>query len=538
MRSRFLAELAVLAALSLTSQVSAAYVAPTLVRAEVAQGVLEGESLGEVLAFRGIPYAAAPVGNLRFQPPQPPKAWTGVKSALDMGPSCPQLIDDDPTENNDQVMAEDCLSLNVWTPRLDANKRPVMVWIHGGAFVVGSSRNTYYDGAHLAARGDVVVVSLNYRLGAWGFLSLEGFGGRYASSANIGLQDQVAALQWVRSNIAKFGGDPEKVTIFGESAGASSVGALLSMPVAKGLFARAILESGVPSKRPVEARERSARLAREFLKQAGVSTPDALSTKSMRDLLDTEQHIFNEHSELGTFVPWVDGTVLKEQPFAVVASGRGNRVPIMIGTTAEEMRYFSTAEDLGLERKPKSLLMKQLETAAGPRAQDVFNTYQRLYPNWGDMTVQISSDVVMRFRPSSWRSRRQLSSRFTCTFSPIARTPRTRISAPRTPWRFRSFSDSSISRRSSCSRAAIPGVTPWRTRSWIDGWRSRARAIRTLRQARFGRPTIRPSARPWSSATRSAPSTTLSRNNATPGVAAIRPWSRAGPSCSATSRST
>jgi para-nitrobenzyl esterase len=396
-RCGFIGVLAVLAALSLSGRVSAAYVPPTLVRAETAQGVLEGESLGKVLAFRGIPYAAAPVGNLRFQPPQAPQAWTGVRSALDMGPSCPQLIDDDPTENNDQVMAEDCLSLNVWTPRLDARKRPVMVWIHGGAFVVGSSRNTWYDGAHLAARGDVVVVTLNYRLGVWGFLALEGFGGRYASSANIGLQDQVAALQWVRNNIARFGGDPEKVTLFGESAGASSVGALLSMPVAKGLFARAILESGVPSKRPVEARERSARLAGEFLKQAGVSTPDGLATRSMRDLLDIEQHIFNEHSELGTFVPWVDGTVLKEQPFAVVASGRGIRVPIMIGTTAEEMRYFSTAEDLGLERKPKGLLMKQLEAAAGPRAQDVFNTYQRLYPNWGDMVVQISSDAIMRF---------------------------------------------------------------------------------------------------------------------------------------------
>jgi para-nitrobenzyl esterase len=394
MRSGFLAVLAVLA--TLFSQVSAAYVRPTLVRAVISQGTLEGESLGNVRAFRDIPYAAPPVGNLRFQPPQPPKSWTGVRSALDMGPSCPQLIDDDPTENNDQVMAEDCLSLNVWTPQTDAGKRPVMVWIHGGAFVVGSARNTYYDGVNLSARGDVVVVSLNYRLGAWGFLSLEKFGGQYAGSANIGLQDQVAALQWVQKNIGKFGGDPANVTIFGESAGASSVGALLSMPVAKGLFARAILESGVPSKRPVEARERSALLAAEFLKTAGASTPAGLATKSMPELLEAERKLFDGHSELGTFVPWVDGTVLKEQPFAVVAEGRGNRVPILIGTTAEEMRYFSTAEDLGLERKPKDLLMKQLQAAAGPRAQAVFNTYQRLYPNWGDMVVQISSDAIMR----------------------------------------------------------------------------------------------------------------------------------------------
>jgi len=393
-RSGFLAVLAALATLS--SQTSVAYARPNLVRAVTPQGTLEGESLGNVMVFRGIPYAVPPIGNLRFQPPQPPKSWTGVRSALDMGPSCPQLIDADPTENNDQVMAEDCLSLNVWTPRLDARKRPVMVWIHGGAFVVGSSRNTFYDGVNLAARGDVVVVSINYRLGAWGFLSLEKLGGQYAGSANIGLQDQVAALQWVRNNIGAFGGDPGNVTIFGESAGASSVGALLSMPVAKGLFARAILESGFPSKRPVEARERSALLAAEFLKLAGASTPAGLAPKSMPDLLEAQRKLFDPHSDLGTFVPWVDGTVLKEQPFAVVAEGRGNRVPILIGTTAEEMRYFSTAEDLGLERKPKDLLMRQLQAAAGPSAQAVLDTYQRLYPNWGEMVVQISSDVVMR----------------------------------------------------------------------------------------------------------------------------------------------
>ena len=394
MRSSYLAMLVALATLS--SQMSVAYVKPILVRVGVAQGTLEGESLGNVMAFRDIPYAAPPVGNLRFQPPQPPQSWTGVRSALDMGPACPQLIDADPTEINDSVMAEDCLSLNVWTPRTDAGKRPVMVWIHGGAFVVGSARNNFYDGVNLSAHGDVVVVSINYRLGAWGFLALEKFGGQYTGAANIGLQDQIAALQWVQKNIGKFGGDPGNVTIFGESAGAASVGALLSMPVAKGLFSRAILESGVPSKRPVAARERSAALAAEFMKLAGASSPAGLATKSMQDLLEAERKLFDEHSDLGTFVPWVDGTVLKEQPFAVVAEGRGNRVPILIGTTAEEMRYFSTAEDLGLERKPQDLLMRQLQAAAGPRAQTVFDTYQRLYPNWGDLVVQISSDAIMR----------------------------------------------------------------------------------------------------------------------------------------------
>ena len=139
------------------------------------QGALEGEALTSVAAFRGIPYAAPPIGSLRFRAPQPPAPWTGVRSALDLGPACPQLIDADLTENNHAVMAEDCLSLNIWTPRVDARKRPVMVWIHGGAFVVGSARNTNYDGARLAAHGDVVVVTLNYRLGAWRRVRMSGF---------------------------------------------------------------------------------------------------------------------------------------------------------------------------------------------------------------------------------------------------------------------------------------------------------------------------------------------------------------------------
>ena len=378
------------------SQPALAHEEPRRERASTHQGVLEGEAEGQTSAFRGIPYAAAPVGALRFRPPQPPPSWTGTRLALDQSPACPQLIDNDPTENNEAVMAEDCLALNVWTPRVDTKRRPVMVWIHGGAFVVGSARNTWYNGARLAARGGVVVVSINYRLGAWGFLSLPSFGPAYAGSANAGLLDQVAALEWVRANIANFGGDPGNVTIFGESAGASSVGALLSMPQAKGLFAKAILQSGVPSARPADALERQNRLAEEFLKLVGAGTASALELKSMEELLHAQEKIFSTHSDLGTFVPSVDGVVLKERPFSVVAEGRGARVPVLIGTTLEEMRYFSTAEDLGLERKPRELLLKQLEAATGARAPSVLKIYEDLYPKWGDAVVQVASDAVMR----------------------------------------------------------------------------------------------------------------------------------------------
>lgn len=368
-----------------------------LVRAATAQGVIEGESQGSVIAYRGIPYAAPPLGELRFRPPMPAVPWSGVRSGLDMGPACPQLIDDDPTENSEAVMSEDCLTLNVWTPGPDAAKRPVLFWIHGGGFTVGSARNTWYDGQHLAARGDVVVVSINYRLGAWGFLDLRSFGARYRESANVGLLDQIAALQWVKQNIAHFGGDPGNVTIFGESAGAASVGDLLSMPVAENLFAKAILESGVPGGRTGNMSIRHAHLTTAFLKLAGAHSVDKLSKKSMRELLDAQRRLFATTTDIGTFGPSIDGQVLKARPFAAVAAGRGNRVPILIGTTREEMRYFSTAADNGLETKPRPLLLKQLEPIVGSRAQEVLDEYQRLYPKWGDTVVQIASDAIMRF---------------------------------------------------------------------------------------------------------------------------------------------
>jgi para-nitrobenzyl esterase len=253
----------------------------------------------------------------------------------------------------------------------------------------------WYDGSRLATRGDVVVVSINYRLGAWGFLALGSTGDpRYAKSANNGLLDQIAALAWVHENIAHFGGDPNNVTIFGESAGSASVGDLLAMPEAAGLFAKAILESGLPGTTP--AGPKPARIMQDFLARAGAKTPSDLANKSMDELLDAQKEVFEKSSELGTFGPSVDGVVLREPPFVTLAAGRGNKVPIMVGTTLDEMRYFSTVEDLGLERKSSALLQQQLQTAAGERGKDVLELYQREYPKWGDTVVQIVSDVFMR----------------------------------------------------------------------------------------------------------------------------------------------
>jgi para-nitrobenzyl esterase len=242
--------LAILGTLGLAARTSPASLAAAQADGPVVRttgGLVRGEIEKDVLVFRGIRFAAPPVGPLRFRPPMPPSPWNDVEPALDFAPACPQLVAIDLTENNNSVMAEDCLALNIWTPHVDAKKRPVMVWIHGGGFVGGSARNTWYDGAALSARGDVVVVTLQYRLGAWGFLELSEIGGYdYAESGNVGLLDQIAGLKWVKQNIQAFGGDPDKVTLFGQSAGAGSIGMLMTLPTAAGLFQKAILESGTP----------------------------------------------------------------------------------------------------------------------------------------------------------------------------------------------------------------------------------------------------------------------------------------------------
>lgn len=357
-------------------------------------GRVKGEIEKGVLVFRGIRYAAPPLGSLRFHPPTSPTAWSDVRPVLDFAPACPQLVETDPTENNNSVMSEDCLAVNVWTPRADNEKRPVMVWIHGGGFIEGSARNTWYDSARLAGRG-VVVVTLQYRLGAWGFLELSEIGGQeFAQSGNLGLLDQIAALKWVKENIAAFGGDPENVTLFGQSAGAGSVGMLMVAPDARGLFHKAIMESGTPKE--LNDKATAAEVSRTYMKIAGVTNIKDLQALTMAQMLDAERKLFDTRFGYSAFRPVMDGTVLDELPMQAIAKGHGTSVPILIGTNLDEVRFWEALYDVPLEEKPESLLQKQLEGLTGSKADEVIATYRKADANYGESVIHLLTDVLIR----------------------------------------------------------------------------------------------------------------------------------------------
>jgi carboxylesterase type B len=290
---------------------------------------------GDIIAFKGIPYAAPPVGPLRWRPPQPPVHWTGVRDAQHFGNDCmqtPYVI------STGQQTSEDCLTVNVWTQAHGRPRRPVLVFIYGGAFIGGSGAYPLYDGAQLASAG-VVLVSLNYRVGIFGFLAHPALSveSPHHASGNYGLLDQIAALEWVKANIAAFGGDPARVTVFGESAGAFSIAALMSSPLAPGLFTGAILQSpGVPPLAALAAAEHSG--------AALGSDLAALRALSAEQLLARNGDFFPHSGRaLMTFefpAPIVDGYVLTTQPREAFAKGKVLNVPTLVGTNADEGRMF------------------------------------------------------------------------------------------------------------------------------------------------------------------------------------------------------
>ena len=316
-------------------------------------GTIEGRQKDNLFVFKGVPYAAPPVGSLRWMPPEPVTPWDGVRPALEFGPIAPQVRVGGGIAGLSAIepQKEDCLYLNIWTPGLDDHRRPVLVWIHGGVFNLGSGSQPAYDGSRLASRGDVVVVTINYRLGMLGFLNLkEVTGGRIPATGNEGLMDQMAAFAWVHDNIAAFGGDPGNVTAFGESAGGMSIGCLLAMPAAKGLFHKAILQSGVGN--TAVPLENAIEVARGFLKLVDIDPGDteALRKLPAERLLEADVELRaamagpGQPPRHGVTAPVIDFVNLPQPALKAIREGSAAGVPLIIGTNLDEWRFFGVLD--------------------------------------------------------------------------------------------------------------------------------------------------------------------------------------------------
>ena len=326
---------------------------------ETRQGRLEGFEADGLQHFRGIPFARPPVGALRFAAPAPPEPWAGVRDTSAFSLSAPQLpIEFDLIPGMDVgPIGEDCLYLNVVTPAADSARRPVLVWIHGGAFTIGSGSQDMYDPRPLAQRGDVVMVSINYRLGALGFLALEPH--VPGATANAGLLDQVAALRWVRDNIEAFGGDRGNVTIFGESAGGMSVGCLLGLPAASGLFGRAVPMSGAAHS--VLSAEVADEVVHTLLDELSLGSALALRDVPVDALLRAQATVearLRDGRARGGFRPVVDGNTLPEPPIDAIRGGLSRGVALLTGAARDEWKLFgfmdpgaAKLDDAGLERR-------------------------------------------------------------------------------------------------------------------------------------------------------------------------------------------
>jgi len=366
---------------------------------ETAYGCLRGALVDGVSAFKGIRYGAPTGGERRFLPPAKPASWTGVQDALVFGPEAAQghphteIPEVRATIPADHTVSEDCLCLNVWTKQVAGAKRPVMFWLHGGGFTSGNGGYSIYDGENLARKRDVVSVTVNHRLNTFGFLHLSEIGGeKFAQASNVGMLDIVAALEWVRDNIAAFGGDPQNVTIYGQSGGAGKVSTLLAKPAAKGLFHKAIIQSG--SALTGVKRADATKGARAFMAKLGAKTAEDLQKLTMEQIIEGAKGV--EGLRLS---PVVDGTTLPRDPFSPDAPAMSANVPVLLGTTETEVTFFPNQP---IDPIDDAELMKRVKAAAKAddrQAKHLVDLYRRGRPNVTNIDIALIVESDTRFRP-------------------------------------------------------------------------------------------------------------------------------------------